>query len=97
MGMRQEVYAWISGMLQIIGTLAIFIGPFLALHTIYRIFRWIISRARGEKFEDLRDDSLDTYDRARANYYARGDRASRDRYYAEMRGGRGHRGRQTRY
>ena len=95
--MRSDVYAFATGMFQIIGVLMIFGMPFILMRVVIQIFRWIIGRARGERLAELQEDTLDTYDRARATAISGGQRQARDSSYAEMRAGRGRTGRQTRW
>lgn len=100
--MQQSVFVYASGLFRIIGFLALVVSPILILHTILRIFRFVIRQARGERFSDLMEDTTDSYDRTRASGYAAGDgrsgyRQRRDDQYTGMRGGRGYSGKQTRY
>ena len=100
--MQQSVFLYASGIFRIIGIVMLAGAPFLVLHTIFRIIRFVVRQARGERYSDLMEDTTDAYDRSRASGYATdagraGYRQQRDRYYAEMRGGRGHSGKQTRY
>ena len=95
--MRTAVYDFATGMFGLVSVIMVFGMPFLIMRLVIQIFRWVIGRARGERLAELQEDTLDTYDRARATYYSGGQRASRDSYYAEMRGGRGRSGRQTRW
>jgi hypothetical protein len=95
--MRADVYAFAIGMFQIIAVVMVFGMPFVLMRVVLQIFRWVIGRARGERMAELQEDTLDTYDRARATALSGGQRADRDSIYAEMRGVRGRSGRQTRW
>jgi len=72
--MQQQMYDFVTTLINMLWLLAPIVGPFVLIRTIVRFIKWANASARGENLEDMDSDYNQEYERLQRMRYASRER-----------------------